>query len=317
MAGHLNGGFVYRDRIGGDDVGTQILDFYAERYPHSTRDTWRERIETGIVLADRKLAAPDAVLTAGQELAYHRPGWQEPEVPRHLAIGFEDGDVVAVVKPSGLPVLPGADYLENTLVTLMKQRYGGDALPPAPVHRLGRGTSGLILFARTAIARRLLSGDMATGRVHKRYRALVQGTTITDEFAIEQRIGQIPYPGLGYVYAATATGKASRSEVRVLERRTRETLVEVDIPTGRPHQIRIHLAAAGYPLVGEPLYQIGGKPRNPEKGERLPLPGDVGYHLHSTRVRFAHPRTRACVSVYAQPPEILRHRSAHLSVDET
>ena len=306
MARDLNHGFVYRNLVGADAAGMKILDFYAQRYRHSTGEVWRRRIEAGVVLADGQKVEPDAVLAAGQELAYHRPPWREPAIPRHVAICYEDGDVVAVIKPSGLPVLPGAEYLENTLVALMKHRYGGDALPPAPVHRLGRGTSGLILFARTTIARRRLSGDMATGRIHKRYRALVQGTTTSDEFSIEQRIGRIPYPVLGYVYAATATGKKSRSDVRVLERRTCETLVEIDIPTGRSHQIRIHLAAAGYPLVGEPLYQIGGRPAAAEGAERPPLPGDVGYHLHSTRLRFPHPRTRNCVSVYAQPPEILR-----------
>lgn len=275
--------------------------------------------------------AAEAVLEAGQDLTYSRPPWREPEAPQGFEILYEDGEIAAIDKPSGLPVLPGAEYLENTLLWMVRRHYADE--DPAPVHRLGRGTSGAILFAMGISARRGLSVDLQEGRMQKRYRALVQGIPREDSFTVSEPIGRLPYPRLGYVYGVRGDGKPSRSEVQVLERRRFEqwpcnaagsgsapeltstseaesgcALVQVDIPTGRPHQIRIHLAAAGFPLVGERLYSKGGVPATPSGADDVPLPGDGGYHLHSTRVAFRHPCTHAMMTVYCRPPEILRRR---------
>jgi len=310
MTGHVNKGWVYADRIDGKAKGMCVLDFYAERYGHSTRDQWRERIAGGQIRLDGMAVGPDAPLVPGQTLTYHRPPWEEPDAPGDLAVLHEDADVLAVAKPSGLPVLPGGEYLDHTLLALVRARYA-DA--PAPVHRLGRGTSGVVVFARSAQARRQLSEDLRKGRMGKRYRALVRGEP-DSPLVIRERIGRVPYPGLGYVHAASPTGKEAETHLRLLERRAAEegeggSLVEVEIPTGRPHQIRIHLAAVGHPLVGDPLYVTGGRPRLPEPGERPALPGDCGYHLHAMSVAFVHPRTLRHTVIYCQPPEILRMAS--------
>ena len=248
------------------------------------------------------------------------------ELAQHLASQLPRGDagdnsvaepsavrgrnLLIVDKPSGLPIVPGGDFLEHTLLWMLRAGHG-DAV--APLHRLGRGTSGLIAFAKSAAARRRVSADFARGRVGKTYRALVCGAPRTDRLTVTAPIGRVPYPPLGEVFAAVDTTapehKKSRSEVRVLERRAAAgTLVEVAIPTGRPHQIRIHLAAAGHPLVGEPLYAPGGQPRPPDR-QRPALPGDGGYHLHSTRLSLRHPRIPDCVvALWSLPPAILRTR---------
>jgi len=307
MARHVNKGWVYVDRIGADATGMCVLDFYAERYGHSTRDQWRERIAGGQIRLEGTAVDPDTRLAPGLNLTYHRPPWQEPDAPGDLAILHEDAHVLAVAKPSGLPVLPGGEYLDHTLLALVRARYA-DA--PAPVHRLGRATSGVVIFARSTEARRQLSEDLRKGRMGKRYRALVRGEP-DSPLVIRERIGRVPYPGLGYVHAAAPTGKEAETRLRLLERRVRDeggagSLVEVEIPTGRPHQIRIHLAAVGHPLVGDPLYVAGGQPRLPEPGERPALPGDCGYHLHAMSVAFTHPGTLRYTIIYCQPPEILR-----------
>lgn len=333
--GSLNSGWVYLDRIRREAGGGEaVLEFYTRRYTHSSRDEWRRRIESGMIRVDGEVVSVEVVLEAGQDLTYHRPPWREPAVPRGFEILYEDGEIAAIDKPAGLPVLPGAEYLENTLLWMVRRHYPDE--DPAPVHRLGRGTSGAILFATGALARRGLSIDLQEGRVHKRYRALVQGIPREDEFTVTESIGRLPHPLMGYVYGVRAGGKPSRSEVRVLERRRPDrctqapgtggsgrpgsaeaesgcALVQVDIPTGRPHQIRIHLAAAGFPLVGEPLYASGGEPAAPSGAGRPPLPGDGGYHLHSTRVGFRHPSTHETVVVYCRPPEILRRREETVS----
>ena len=307
MTAATNKGWVYGDRVPGEAAGTTVLDFYAQRYSHSSRDQWSERMVAGQILLEGRPASGGEILAAGQRLEYHRTAWHEPEAPLAVEVLHGDDDLVAVAKPSGLPVLPGGGYLEHTLLAVVRRHYPDR---PAPVHRLGRATSGVVLFARSIAARRGLSEQLGTGRLRKRYLALVTGTDLPDAFEVSTPIGPVPYPPLGEVHAATATGRASLSRVRVLERRSQGaaapcSLVEVEIPTGRPHQIRIHLAAAGHPLVGDRLYAPGGRPRPLMEGQRPPLPGDGGYHLHAASVTFTHPADLRQMTIYCRPLAVL------------
>jgi 23S rRNA pseudouridine1911/1915/1917 synthase len=210
----------------------------------------------------------------------------------------EDGALLAVAKPSGLPTLPGGGYLDHTLLSLVRERYPG----ATPMHRLGRGTSGIVLFALTARASRVIAKEWRERRVTKIYRALVEGSPERDAFPVESRIGRVPHPSLGTVHAARPDGLPSRSDVRVLERRGATSLVDVRIETGRPHQVRIHLAACGHPLAGDPLYAAGGGLR----GEGAALPGDTGYLLHAMRLALSHPETGRMFEVECRPPNALR-----------
>ena len=303
-----NQGWIYVDQITTENGGDPAIDFYVERYPHSDRETWLERFVAGQIRSDETVCSADMTLQAGMTLRYHRPGWDEPAAPRDFRLLHEDDDLVAVDKPSGLQVLPAAMFLENTLLHVVRERIGAGV---DPVHRLGRGTSGIVVFARTDRARRQLSQDLSEGRMKKRYVALVQGNP-APSFSVDQAIGLVDYTGFCRVFAAVDTGKPSISHVRVIEPRpeTDEALVEVEIPTGRPHQIRIHLAAAGHPLVGEPLYERGGHPPTVEPNDRPPLPGDLGYHLHAMQVGFTHPTSKDAMLIECEPPDILRPRSA-------
>lgn len=142
---------------------------------------------------------------------------------------------------------------------------------------------------------------MARARGHEIYRALVDGRPSWDTRAIDTPIGPVPHPTLGTVHAARDDGRASQSVATVVERRADTTLVEVQIATGRPHQIRIHLAAAGHPLAGDPLYAVGGRPRDVAPG----LPGDGGYLLHAYRLQLAHPCGTGTLVLEALPPAAL------------
>jgi 23S rRNA pseudouridine1911/1915/1917 synthase len=198
-------------------------------------------------------------------------------------------------------------------LAFVRVRFAGD-VPPSPVHRIGRGTSGIVLFARTRDALRALTAAFAERRVTKLYRALVRGVGLPPEQQIDVPIGRVSYPPTGYLYAATADGAPSRSVCRLLheDREQSQSLVEVRIVTGRAHQIRIHAAAVGHPLVGDPLYVAGGGPAPLVAASRAPLPGDCGYHLHAHRLAFRHPSSQQLVEIVSPPPPLLRTRSEAL-----
>jgi 23S rRNA pseudouridine1911/1915/1917 synthase len=295
----MNHGWIYREQVNPTDAGKTLIDYYTQRYTHSTAVEWRSRIAAAQILINGNPATAETVLRSGQALTYHRPPWDEPEVPLNFEILHADEDLLIIAKPSGLPVLPGGGFLQHTLLAQIQLQY-----PDAtPIHRLGRGTSGLMLMARSPLAKSHLSQQMRQRQIRKVYRALV-GEGFPDRLTLTQAIGKIPHPILGYIYGATPTGAAAHSECQVLQR-SAHTLLEVTILTGRPHQIRIHLAAAGYPLIGDPLYDKGGIPRPVNPGKKSPVPGDCGYHLHAHQLTFTHPRSHQPMHLSCPPPAIL------------
>lgn len=296
----LNQGWTYREQVGPDGAGLTLLNYLAAIHDHSTTGTWAERLSRGEIELEGARADGDAVLNAGQTVVWHRPPWDEAAVPTDFSTVFEDDAIVAVHKPSGLPTMPAGGFLNHTLLALLRERY-----PEAsPLHRLGRHTSGLVLFARTKAAASELSRAWRDHTVKKTYRALAMGGTRTEMFVIDAPIGPVPHPLLGTVQAASEDGKPSHSVAVVLESGRDKTLFQVDIVTGRPHQVRIHLAYAGHPLVGDPLYDTGGGlKRHPG------LPGDGGYLLHAAKLQFSHPATGKRMTLEVPPPPPLQTRA--------
>ena len=298
-----NQGWTYQEVVKAKDRGKTLLEYYTSHYRHSNRTEWQTRIESGLVLINDAPADGKTILQGGESLTYHRPPWIEPSVPLNFDVLYQDRDLLVINKPSGLPVIPGGGFLEHTLLWQLQQQYPQDT--PVPIHRLGRGTSGLLLLGRSPLAKSHLSQQMRsstlgqnTRQLSKVYRVLVRGNTISDRLTIEQPIGKIPHPRLGYIYGATASGKYALSQSKVIQRYSNHTLLEVTIFTGRPHQIRIHLAAVGYPLLGDPLYVTGGTFASLDSGSfrqleltEIPVPGDCGYFLHAYRLSLIHPRS--------------------------
>ena len=274
-----------------------MLAYLAATRLHSTEQEWAERIERGEVEVEGALVRGEVVLHAGQTVVWHRPPWDEEPVPTNFEIVHEDDAILVVNKPSGLPTMPAGGFLEQTLLTMVRRRY-----PYAsPLHRLGRGTSGLVLFARTKDAASQLARAWRDRAVRKTYRALGLGSTRAEMFVIDVPIGPVLHPLIGTIQAACDGGRPSHSVAIVLEQRHDQTLFSIDITTGRPHQIRIHMAYAGHPLIGDAVYEAGGGlKRHPG------LPGDGGYLLHAERLQFTHPVTGESLTVTATPPPELQ-----------
>ncbi len=302
----MNRGHTYREQIDAAGEDRAVLDHLVGRFGRAPLAEWRERILLGQVRLDGELTTAGTRLRAGQWLSWDRPPWTEPPAPLDTAVLHEDAWLLAVAKPRGLPTVPGGGlYLEHTLLAVVRRR----APEASPMHRLGRDTSGVVLFARTAAAARTVQAAFRSRRVAKAYRALCAGHPVLDAFTVEAPIGEVDHPLLGTVHAAAAGGRFARSHVRVLERRGAgggppTALVEVEIETGRPHQIRIHLAFAGHPLVGDPLFGAGGVPL----AGTLALPGDPGYLLHAHRLGLDHPGSGKPLLIECQPPPVLRAR---------
>lgn len=286
----MNDGYRYRCVVDPRAAGVSSLEFVSVKFDHSTPDDWRKRFLCGELSVNDVVASADQRLAAGDLLVWDRPGWDEPDVPTEFTVLHDDGRLLAVAKPSGLPTLPGAGFYRNTLLQRVRETF-----PKAkPLHRLGRATSGIVLFALDAKTASILSQGWSD--VTKQYLALASGIARQDRYEIDQPIGPVQHDRLGTIHAASSGGKPAKSIARVVQRRSDSTLFEVDLHTGRPHQIRIHLATIGHPLVGDPVYDVGGLPRANQPG----LPGDMGYWLHAHRVTLTHPATGGRIEIVAE-----------------
>ncbi len=290
-----NSGYSFRHVLRPSAAGQSTIEYLVEQFRHSTREQWLARIQAQEVRVNGMIANGAERLKPGGILIWDRPGWAEEEVPSGYQILYRDEVLLAVDKPSGLPTLPGAGFYQNTLLTQVQIEH-----PTAiPLHRLGRATSGIVLFAYD----RRTSAEMTKrwAEVQKEYRTVVQGIATFDSICIRTPIGLIPHPRLGEIFGASWAGKASRSMVNVLQRSADDTLCSVQIMTGRPHQIRIHLASVGHPLLGDPVYGPGGG-----IVEVPGLPGDAGYVLHAHRMQFRHPTLGLDIAIEAPLPVCLR-----------
>jgi 23S rRNA pseudouridine1911/1915/1917 synthase len=290
----LNRGYAYTSIISRKYHGQTLLSHLASLYPHTTAQAWQQKLNNGEVSLNGVAASGSESVTSGQTLVWNRPPWIEPDAPQHFEVLFDDPYLLAVNKPSGLPTLPGGGFMENTLLRLVKKH----APNANPVHRLGRATSGIVLFAKTAQAASNLEANWNTPKIQKVYRALAQNIAQQDTYEILTPIGLVRHPLIGSVWAANPSGKPSKSLAKVISRATSSTTFEVSLYSGRPHQIRIHLASIGHPLVGDPLYGLTGQPLENHPG----LPGEGGYFLHAQFLKFHHPITGERIDLEAALP---------------
>jgi 23S rRNA pseudouridine1911/1915/1917 synthase len=264
--------------------------------PDLSRSAAARLAREGLVWLNGRPVRPADPVREGDVIEYAPPApvTLEPgpeEIP--LRVLHDDPDLVVVDKPAGMVVHPSPGHRSGTLVHALLglggpwSRVGGTARPGI-VHRLDRGTSGLILAARTDEAHRALAAQLASRTLSRTYLAVVRGGVGTLDQVVDGPIGR--HPRDRFRMAVVEHGRPARTRVRVLERRDGYTLLRCDLETGRTHQIRVHLAALGHPVAGDALY---GRPRRGEPGRPL---------LHAHRLRFRHPRTGEEVVFESPPP---------------
>jgi len=290
----------------------------AAHFPELSRTRVQELIDAGQVLLDGSAAKKGSTrLRGGEKVTVEiteRPAMVARAEAIPLEVLYEDEDVIAINKPAGMTVHAGAGNSSGTLVNALLGRglelsKGGDPLRPGIVHRLDKETSGVILVAKNDAAHAKLGEAFQQRAVKKTYIALVQGLLKEKSGTIELAIGRDPLhrtrmatPRKSGRGAAPANPRDARTDWRVLANVSKAALVEVQLHTGRTHQIRVHFAALKHPVVGDTLY---GAAANLRIG-KVTLPRLERNFLHASRLGFAQPRTGAWLEVRAPLPQELR-----------
>jgi 23S rRNA pseudouridine1911/1915/1917 synthase len=276
--------------------------FLQARAPDLSRTRLQALIATGRVLVTGGHARASHRLRAGARVAMEIPP-PEPVAltaePIPLDVVYEDADLLVVNKPAGLVVHPGAGHRTGTLVHALLAHCGpalsgvGGARRPGVVHRLDRGTSGLLMVAKNDHAHLALARQLKARTVERRYLTLVHGRLPQAAGVVETAIGRDPRDRLRMAVRPAGSGRPALTRYRVLERFVQPapfTLVEATLGTGRTHQIRVHLAHLGTPVVGDRTYRRrGGIAPEPELAAHMA--GLGGQALHAAVLGFIHPTT--------------------------
>ena len=283
-----------------EESKNQRLDaFLASSLDGLTRSQAARLIESGEVAVNGKTAGKSYKLAGGEDIAVTLP---EPEpveaVPQDIPLDvvYEDADVIVVNKPSGMVVHPAPGHPDGTLVNALLYHCAGTlsgvggALRPGIVHRIDRDTSGLIIAAKNDAAHQYLSAQLADHTLARTYECIVVGSLREDRGTVDAPIAR--HPADRKRMAVVAGGREAVTHWEVIARYPGYTHVRCRLETGRTHQIRVHMAYIGHPILGDTVY-----------GAKKEVPGLTGQCLHAVGLRFLHPRTHEVVELFCPLPE--------------
>ena len=283
-----------------EESKNQRLDaFLASSLDGLTRSQATRLIESGEVAVNGRAVSKSYKLAGGEDIAVTLP---EPEpveaVPQDIPLDvvYEDADVIVVNKPSGMVVHPAPGHPDGTLVNaLLYHCVGtlsgiGGALRPGIVHRIDRDTSGLIIAAKNDAAHQYLSAQLADHTLARTYECIVVGKLREDRGTVDAPIAR--HPTDRKRMAVVAGGREAVTHWEVIARYPGYTHVRCRLETGRTHQIRVHMAYIGHPILGDTVY-----------GAKKEVPGLTGQCLHAVGLRFLHPRTHEVVELSCPLPE--------------
>jgi 23S rRNA pseudouridine1911/1915/1917 synthase len=295
------------------EAGERLDQRIASRFQDISRTRVQELIAAGLVLVNARPAKGSHRLRAGERITIEvrpRPPLRAEAESIALDILYEDEDVLVINKPAGMTVHAGAGNPSGTLVNALLGRgqalsQRGDALRPGIVHRLDKETSGVILVAKNDVAHAKLSESFREREVKKTYLALLEGHFKEASGRIELAITRDPRNRTRMTARRSivlSNAREARTDWRTLARIDGTTLVEVQLHTGRTHQIRVHFSALRHPVVGDTLYGAAPQLR---AGKRT-LPSLGRNFLHAAKLGFTQPRTGAWVELQAPLPQDLR-----------
>ena len=283
-----------------EESKNQRLDaFLASSLDGLTRSQATRLIESGEVAVNGRAVSKSYKLAGGEDVAVTLP---EPEpveaVPQDIPLDvvYEDADVIVVNKPSGMVVHPAPGHPDGTLVNALLYHCAGTlsgiggALRPGIVHRIDRDTSGLIIAAKNDAAHQYLSAQLADHTLARTYECIVVGKLREDRGTVDAPIAR--HPTDRKRMAVVAGGREAVTHWEVIARYPGYTHVRCRLETGRTHQIRVHMAYIGHPILGDTVY-----------GAKKEVPGLTGQCLHAVGLRFLHPRTHEVVELFCPLPE--------------
>ena len=283
-----------------EESKNQRLDaFLASSLDGLTRSQAARLIESGEVAVNGRAVSKSYKLAGGEDVAVTLP---EPEpveaVPQDIPLDvvYEDADVIVVNKPSGMVVHPAPGHPDGTLVNALLYHCAGTlsgvggALRPGIVHRIDRDTSGLIIAAKNDAAHQYLSAQLADHTLARTYECIVVGALREDRGTVDAPIAR--HPTDRKRMAVVAGGREAVTHWEVIARYPGYTHVRCRLETGRTHQIRVHMAYIGHPILGDTVY-----------GAKKEVPGLTGQCLHAVGLRFLHPRTHEVMELSCPLPE--------------
>ena len=283
-----------------EESKNQRLDaFLASSLDGLTRSQATRLSESGEVAMDGKSVSNSYKLAGGEDIAVTLP---EPEpveaVPQDIPLDvvYEDADVIVVNKPSGMVVHPAPGHPDGTLVNALMYHCAGTlsgiggALRPGIVHRIDRDTSGLIIAAKNDAAHQYLSAQLADHTLARTYECIVVGALREDRGTVDAPIAR--HPADRKRMAVVAGGREAVTHWEVIARYPGYTHVRCRLETGRTHQIRVHMAYIGHPILGDTVY-----------GAKKEVPGLTGQCLHAVGLRFLHPRTHEVMELSCPLPD--------------
>ncbi len=295
------------------EAGQRLDQRIASRFSTISRTRVQELIASGLVLVNSRAAKGSHRLRPGEIIQIQirpRPPLRAQAESIPLDVLYEDADVIAVNKPAGMTVHVGAGTTRGTLVNALLGRgqslsQGGDALRPGIVHRLDKDTSGIILVAKNDAAHAKLSEAFRQREIKKTYIALVQGLLKDDRGTIDFAIARDPKRRVRMTARRSlvlGNAREARTDWCVLARIDATTLVEIQLHTGRTHQIRVHFSALRHPVVGDTLYGAAARLRI----GKIALPSLNRNFLHAAKLGFTQPRTGDWIELRALLPQNLR-----------
>jgi 23S rRNA pseudouridine1911/1915/1917 synthase len=310
-------GNVHQFRV--PNVRRRLDRIVAEALPHLSRSRAKALIDQGQVLVDGESVRPSSKPSAGALVVVNEPVSQATDLVAQdlpLEILYSDEHLAVVVKNAGMVVHPAPGHSDGTLVNALMyhldglSNIGGEDRPGI-VHRLDKGTSGVMVVARHDQAHRGLQNLFKAHDLDRRYLALVQGGPSLLSGAIETEHGRHPRDRLRFT--SIPGGRRALTRWKLRHKYQTATLLECRLETGRTHQVRVHLAEKGWPIVGDPLYARGKNPRNPLRELASGLEHQL---LHAFRLAFRHPMTGQDLAFEAPLPSVYQELLDALDAEE-